>query len=184
MAEAARCDRLTGLANRTLFLERLELSLQAVRTGSQRSYAVLFLDFDRFKVVDDALGHAAGDEMLRQIGNRLRNWLMTAGMPELPDGSGSLIARFGGDEFLVLLNQLDSGAAALPLADSLIGMLGEAYVIHGRDVYSTASIGVVTSDQCMDSAESVVRNADVAMYEAKRAGVPATCSSMRPCMCG
>lgn len=170
MAEAARCDRLTGLANRTLFLERLELSLQAVRAGRQSSYAVLFLDFDRFKVVNDALGHAAGDEMLRQIGNRLRNWLLTAGLPELPDGSGSLIARFGGDEFLMLINQLDSGAAAPPMADSLIAMLGEAYVIHGRDVYSTASIGVVTSDQCMDSAEAVVRNADVAMYEAKRAG--------------
>ena len=170
MAEAARCDRLTGLANRTLFLERLDESLQAVREGRQRSYAVLFLDFDRFKVVNDALGHAAGDEMLRQIGDRLRRWLKAVGLPEMPDGRGSLIARFGGDEFLVLLNQIGNGAAALPVADSLIAMLSGAYVIHGRDVYSTASIGIVTADQCMDSAEAVVRNADVAMYEAKHAG--------------
>ena len=170
MAEAARCDRLTGLANRTLFLERLQQSLDAVRTGHQPTYAVLFLDFDRFKVVNDALGHAAGDEMLRQISKRLRHWLDTVVLPELHDSRGSLIARFGGDEFLVLLNTLDNAAAAIAVADSLIVLLRESYVIHGRDVYSTASIGIVTAEQCMDTAEAVVRNADVAMYEAKHAG--------------
>ena len=166
MAEAARCDRLTGLANRTLFLERLQQSLDAVRTGQQTTYAVLFLDFDRFKVVNDALGHAAGDEMLRQISKRLRQWLDNVGLSELPDSRGSLIARFGGDEFLVLLNTLESASAAIPVAESLIALLRESYVIHGRDVYSTASIGIVTAEQCMDTAEAVVRNADVAMYEA------------------
>lgn len=169
LADAARHDRLTGLANRTLFLERLQQSIDAVSHGQQAYYAVLFLDFDRFKLVNDALGHAAGDELLRQISARLGHAVglaVPAGVRDTPN----LIARFGGDEFLVLLNGMPADRDILRLTDALNVALGQPYLIHGRDVYSTASIGIVTSDQCMADAEAVVRNADVAMYEAKRAG--------------
>jgi predicted signal transduction protein with EAL and GGDEF domain len=80
------------------------------------------------------------------------------------------VARFGGDEFLVLINELKDGAEAQRIADALIESLSRTYVVNGRELYSTASIGVITSDQCLESAEAVVRNADVAMYEAKRSG--------------
>ena len=169
LADAARHDRLTGLANRTLFLERLQQSIDAVSHGQQAYYAVLFLDFDRFKLVNDALGHAAGDELLRQISARLGHAVgltVPAGGHDIPN----LIARFGGDEFLVLLNNMPADRDILRLTDELNIALGQPYLIHGRDVYSTASIGIVTSEQCMVDAEAVVRNADVAMYEAKRAG--------------
>ena len=169
LADAARHDRLTGLANRTLFLERLQQSIDAVSQGEQAYYAVLFLDFDRFKLVNDALGHAAGDELLRQISARLGHavGLTLAASAHI---TPNLIARFGGDEFLVLLNSMPADRDILRLTDELNIALGQPYLIHGRDVYSTASIGIVTSEQCMVDAEAVVRNADVAMYEAKRAG--------------
>ena len=169
LADAARHDRLTGLANRTLFLERLQQSIDAVSHGQQAYYAVLFLDFDRFKLVNDALGHAAGDELLRQISARLGHFValaVPAGVRDAPNQ----IARFGGDEFLVLLNGLPADRDIMRLTDELNIALGQPYLIHGRDVYSTASIGIVTSEQGMIDAEAVVRNADVAMYEAKRAG--------------
>ena len=169
LADAARHDRLTGLANRTLFLERLQDTIEAVASGAQKYYAVLFLDFDRFKLVNDALGHAAGDELLRQISARLGHAIALAA-PALASDPPNLIARFGGDEFLVLLNSPPAGRDILRLTDELNLALGQPYLIHGRDVYSTASIGIVTSEQCMSDAEAVVRNADVAMYEAKRAG--------------
>lgn len=169
LAEAARRDKLTGLANRTLFLEWLQTAVDRVSYGEQARFAVLFLDFDRFKLVNDAMGHEAGDELLREIAARLRGLLAE------PDVHGSLststlIARFGGDEFLVLLNDLPNCAAAEDIAERLLDSLSKSYSVNGRDVYSTASIGIVTSEQCMESAEAVVRNADVAMYEAKRSG--------------
>jgi diguanylate cyclase (GGDEF)-like protein/PAS domain S-box-containing protein len=158
---AARVDRLTGLCNRALFLEWLQIAVDGVRDGRQQRFAVLFLDFDRFKLVNDAMGHEAGDVLLQQIATRLRDSL---------HGPGNLVARFGGDEFLVLLNDVEDGSEAQRIANALLESLARAYVVHGRELYSTASIGIVTSDQCLESAEAVVRNADVAMYEAKRLG--------------
>jgi diguanylate cyclase (GGDEF)-like protein/PAS domain S-box-containing protein len=162
LADAARLDRLTGLANRTLFMERLQAAVERVRDGRQARFAVLFLDFDRFKLVNDALGHEAGDGLLREIAGRLRHMLAAE--------AGSLVARFGGDEFLVLLNDLPDAGAAEHTAERLLVSLAETYNVQGRDVYSSASIGIVTSEQCPENAEAVVRNADVAMYEAKRSG--------------
>jgi diguanylate cyclase (GGDEF)-like protein len=130
---------------------------------------VLFLDFDRFKLVNDALGHEVGDGLLRQIAHRLSSSLRQSERePDHPDGT--LVARFGGDEFLVLINRLDGPAAAQRIADRLLSSLSQTYTVGGRDVYSTASIGIITSDLCLESAEAVVRNADVAMYEAKHSG--------------
>ena len=169
LADAARRDRLTGLANRTLFLERLQSAVERVRNGEQERFAVLFLDFDRFKLVNDALGHETGDGLLREIARRLSGSLRQAELG-LDNPDGTLVARFGGDEFLVLLNQLESPAAAQHIADRLLASLSRTYSVGGRDVYSTASIGIVTSELCLESAEAVVRNADVAMYEAKRSG--------------
>jgi len=171
LAAAARLDKLTGLANRMLFMEQLQRAVARVQAGRQAMFAVLFLDFDRFKLVNDALGHEAGDELLRQIAERLRGALRGADLAGAGgDETGNLIARFGGDEFLILLNDLHATADASRLAERLLNALAPAYSVHGRDVQSTASIGIVTSEQCIESAEAVVRNADVAMYEAKRSG--------------
>jgi diguanylate cyclase (GGDEF)-like protein/PAS domain S-box-containing protein len=169
LAAAARRDRLTGLANRTLFLERLQEAVSRVRAGSQQMFAVLFLDFDRFKVVNDAMGHQAGDELLVLIAERLRKALRNS------DAKGALesanqIARFGGDEFLVLVNDIEKPEDAARIAERVLNVLAHPYKIQGREVHSTASIGIVTSDHCLEGAETIIRNADVAMYEAKRAG--------------
>jgi diguanylate cyclase (GGDEF)-like protein/PAS domain S-box-containing protein len=169
LSDAAHRDRLTGLANRTLLMERLQDAIERVRDGRQARFAVLFLDFDRFKLINDAMGHDAGDALLREIASRLRSALGVQLGDEASERA-TLIARFGGDEFLVLLNELKDEAAAERAAWGLLAALNGAYSVHGREVYSSASIGIFTSSQGMDNAESVVRDADVAMYEAKRTG--------------
>jgi diguanylate cyclase (GGDEF)-like protein/PAS domain S-box-containing protein len=169
LSDAAHRDRLTGLANRALFMERLQAAVERVQQGRQQRFAVLFLDFDRFKLVNDALGHEAGDGLLREIAARLRGALGVTDT-RLAANAPALVARFGGDEFLVLLNDLPDVATAERIAERLLTSLSETYSVHGRDVYSSASIGIVTSEQSVESAEAVVRNADVAMYEAKRSG--------------
>jgi diguanylate cyclase (GGDEF)-like protein len=119
--------------------------------------------------VNDNLGHEAGDELLRQIGQRLQMALR----PEDFGGAGleaGLISRFGGDEFLILINHLHSTTDAVRVAERLLNTLTASYNLLGHEVQSTASVGIVTSDQCTGSAEEFVRNADMAMYEAKRAG--------------
>jgi diguanylate cyclase (GGDEF)-like protein/PAS domain S-box-containing protein len=168
LAAAARLDKLTGLANRTLFMERLQRAVDRVCAGSQPLFGVLFIDFDRFKLVNDTMGHAAGDELLRQAADRLRGLLRGADLDG--GGDGNVVARFGGDEFLVLLNDLKSASGAARVAERLLNGLAAPYTVQGRDIQSTASIGIVTSEQCIESAEAVVRDADVAMYEAKRSG--------------
>ena len=169
LADAARRDKLTGLANRTQFMERLSHQVARARDGADGVFAVLFLDFDHFKMVNDTLGHDAGDELLRQIATRLRATLRGGEDPSC-EARGTLIARFGGDEFLVLLAGLRAGVDAERIAERVLNALAPAYMIMGREVHSSASIGIVTSEQPLDSADAIVRNADVAMYEAKRAG--------------
>ncbi len=169
LLDAARSDKLTGLANRAQFMTALEHAVERGRDGVQPPFAVLFLDFDRFKMVNDTLGHNAGDELLRQIAGRLRSALRNNDSIGIKH-AGNLVSRFGGDEFLILLNDLKESADAVAVAERLLNVLAPLYNIFGRDVHSTASIGIVTSDQCRGGAEEIVRNADVAMYEAKRAG--------------
>jgi diguanylate cyclase (GGDEF)-like protein/PAS domain S-box-containing protein len=169
LAEAARVDRLTGLANRAVLMERLQAAVERVQRGKQPRFAVLFLDFDRFKLLNDTLGHDAGDTLLREIADRLQHSLRaTDAMSHLLDGN--VIARFGGDEFVILINDLEKEDDAVRIANRLLQQLEPSYSIKGRNIHSTASIGIVTSDQCLESAEAILRNADVAMYEAKRAG--------------
>jgi len=169
LAFAANFDRLTGLANRAQFTLRLGESLARVKSGRQQMLAVLFLDSDRFKYVNDAIGHLAGDKLLVQMGARLHAELQRR---ELDSGAVSRnhVARFGGDEFLVLLNDIHCVQDAMAVAARLQEELARPYVIHDREVQSTVSIGIVTSDTGVELADAVIRNADVAMYEAKREG--------------
>jgi diguanylate cyclase (GGDEF)-like protein len=150
-------------------MDRLQRAIERVRQHPDERFAVLFLDFDHFKRLNDTLGHAAGDELLVQIAWRLRGALRASDMLG-EDANGNLVARFGGDEFVILLNDVRQGADVAKVSERLLTTLAPAYSINGREVHSTASIGIVTSDQCTESAEAVIRNADVAMYEAKRGG--------------
>lgn len=166
---SARRDRLTQCANRLGFTERLADASGRIASGNQAGLAVLFLDFDHFKLVNDTMGHAAGDELLRQIATRLRGAL------ELRDALDvaprvNVVARFGGDEFVVLANDVAGEPAAHALAERLLQALAPAYLINGTEVRSTASIGVAVDTLQRDDAESLIRYADVAMYAAKRNG--------------
>src|SRR6185436_13887131 len=151
---AAQRDKLTGLANRALFMDRLQRAIERVRQHPDERFAVLFLDFDHFKRLNDTLGHAAGDELLTQIAWRLRGALRASDMLG-EDANGNLVARFGGDEFVILLNDIREGADVAKVSERLLATLAPAYSIAGREVHSTASIGIVTSDQCTESAEAV-----------------------------
>jgi len=169
LVDAAQRDKLTGLANRAIFMERLEKAVNRVRDGQQAMLAVLFLDFDRFKLTNDTLGHEGGDELLRQIARRLQRELRAS--DALSDAeTGNVVSRFGGDEFLLLINDLKLASNATRIADRLLEALAPRYEILGSEVLSTASIGIVISDEQYRNAEEIVRDADVAMYEAKRAG--------------
>jgi diguanylate cyclase (GGDEF)-like protein len=169
LTDAAWRDKLTGLANRALFMERLQAALERGRDDDRPLFAVLFLDFDHFKLLNDTLGHKAGDELLKQIAQRLQGALSG---PDTIGGkqSGNLVARMGGDEFLILVDDLKTPDDACLIADRLLTTLAPVYQIFGSEVHSTASVGIVTSELGGASAEEMVRNADVAMYEAKRAG--------------
>jgi diguanylate cyclase (GGDEF)-like protein len=159
-------DRLTGLANRARLNGRLQEAVARAVGEPGYRFAVLYLDFDRFKVINDSLGHATGDRLLQAIAARLSEALAGAG--------GTLgepmAARLGGDEFVILIDQLSGAVAAGRFAERLLQDLSTPYTIDGRDIHSTASIGLTTSDLPGRSAEEVLRDADIAMYHAKAAG--------------
>jgi len=149
-------DPLTDLPNRALFVDRLEQGMRrASRARSQ--LAVLFLDIDRFKVVNDSLGHAAGDELLREVGARL----LTSIRP------GDTAARFGGDEFAILLEDVENRQEAEHIAMRILLAVRTPLTVTGRDVFVTASIGIAMEATCADNA---IRDADLAMYRAKAQG--------------
>jgi len=178
LRHAARTDGLTQLPNRAAVFDRVQQALQ--RAGEQPGfgYAVLFMDFDRFKQVNDTLGHAVGDELLRQIAQRLRATLRagdtigrSAVWPEVGRTAYEHTAgRIGGDEFVVVLEAMQSREEACIVARRLLEALAEPYQIGSHIVHSTASIGIVTSEQAANDANTVMRDADTAMYEAKRCG--------------
>ncbi|MDB6012401.1 MAG: domain S-box/diguanylate cyclase protein [Gammaproteobacteria bacterium] len=171
LLEAAQQDKLTGLPNREAFMERLGQTLLRVRAGKQLQFAVLFLDFDRFKLINDTLGHEAGDELLRQISRRLQGTLRAseAGIAGIND---VLISRFGGDEFLILIDDVQGARNVIRVSEHLLEALAPAYNVFSSEVHSMASVGIVIGDPISSNstADEIVRNADVAMYEAKRAG--------------
>ncbi len=151
-------DELTGLANRALFLDRMDHALRITRLDTD-PVVVLFVDLDDFKSVNDALGHAVGDQLLRHIAGRIKT---TA-------GSGDTPARLGGDEFAILLEDRGGVERALHMAESLLDLLREPVSLGGYDLTVLASVGVAVAAQGM-STSSLLRDADIAMYEAKRAG--------------
>jgi diguanylate cyclase (GGDEF)-like protein len=152
----ANYDLLTGLANRQHLTRRLGLLL-AARSGRP---AVLFLDLDHFRVINDSLGHEAGDELLRGIAGRL----------SAPLTEHDLAARFGGDGFVVLLADPGGEEGAVRAAEEILRALEAPHVIGGRDLYTSASIGIVPDLSGYSSAESVLRDADAAMHQAKTSG--------------
>ena len=150
-------DPLTGLANRTLINSRLKAALKQSDGSSQ--VAVLFIDLDNFKWVNDSLGHDKGDVLLCEVAARLQKTLRADDTP----------ARFGGDEFVVLLDSIDDPNYAFAIAERIVTLLSEAFVLSGREVYTSPSIGLAFSEPDSD-AETLLSNADAAMYEAKRRG--------------
>jgi diguanylate cyclase (GGDEF)-like protein/PAS domain S-box-containing protein len=153
-------DPLTTLPNRQLFLARLEQALERAAC-EQRRIAVLFVDLDNFKLINDSLGHAEGDRLLKEVGQRLAACVAAT-------TSGSTVARFGGDEFTVLIEE--GAVVAGELAEQLALVLRAPVVLHARDVFISASIGVAVSTPRESGAEELLRDADVAMYRAKSSG--------------
>ena len=165
----ALADRLTGLPNRAAIIPLIQQAIDRSHRATDHHYAVLFLDLDGFKAVNDSQGHSAGDELLIIVAERLRQTLAAATNPILNE-AGSVAARLGGDEFLVLLNGLPGPEAATALAHWIVEALSKPCDVGDRVVSVSASIGVAHSASTYFSAEEVVRDADTAMYEAKGRG--------------
>jgi diguanylate cyclase (GGDEF)-like protein len=153
-------DDLTGLANRALFLDRLGQALERSRRHPSQCFAVLFMDLDQFKVVNDSLGHAVGDQLLLSIAERMKVTLR----------SGDTIARFGGDEFAVLLDDLDDAGSAILLAERVQRAICVPFNLERHESHVSASIGIATNAIKYDRPEDLLRDADLAMYEAKALG--------------
>lgn len=169
LTAAARLDKLTGLCNRALLSERMSGALEKSLGNTQYDFAIMFLDFDRFKQVNDTLGHDIGDLLLKGIANRLRANLRSTDSTAR-EAAGNTVARLGGDEFVVVLDGVGSVEIATIIADRLLGVLAAPYQLNEHVVRSTASIGIVTSAAGYDSANDMLRDADIAMYEAKARG--------------
>ena len=159
----AYTDALTGLTNRLAFRESLDHRLMLMR-GSDRQLALLFADIDDFKRVNDTLGHEAGDEALLQFAARIQ------GAVDRYGGDDALLARFGGDEFVVLIQEGDVRQAATRLAEVLVAELRLPLDIQGRQVFLGTSIGITLFPEDASSASALMKNGDIAMYQAKVAG--------------
>lgn len=167
---AARTDGLTQLPNRSVVLDSIRAAILRRRAQPGYHFAVLFLDFDRFKQVNDTLGHAVGDELLRQIAQRLQDGLRPGDSLMHTSDFSHVAARIGGDEFVILLDDIRGDLDAEVVAGRLLDMLAVPYSIGPHKVSSTVSIGIVTSEHAADDADGVLRDADIAMYEAKHTG--------------
>jgi len=154
-----RHDALTGLANRTLLNDRLAMAVER-HTRNQEDFAVLMLDLDHFKTVNDVMGHYAGDELLRGVSARLRDMLRET----------DTIARVGGDEFVIVQTDVDKPAAVRRLCARLIKELSRPFTIDGRDVTVGVSIGCALSDRGKGDSTEYMRRSDIALYKAKGAG--------------
>ncbi len=159
LEKRAQYDELTGLANRSLFLEQMSRAVgRAQRKGAP--LATLFIDLDRFKSINDTLGHDIGDALLCHVADRLKNNLRI----------GDFVGRWGGDEFVVCLEDFGEGGNAAAAAQKLLLVLSEKYEIGNSEVYATPSIGIALYPDSGDTAERMVKAADVAMYESKKRG--------------
>ena len=153
-------DGLTGLANRALLVDRMNVTLAAQRRDEASPFAVLVLDVDRFKNINDSLGHALGDELLVQLGMRLQEVVR----------EGDTVARLGGDEFAVKVNRVRDAGDAVYVAERIKGALSRAFILGEQEVFATASVGIALSAEGAVSADGMLRDADIAMYRAKASG--------------
>jgi diguanylate cyclase (GGDEF)-like protein/PAS domain S-box-containing protein len=158
LTRQAFSDSLTGLANRALFRNRVEHAV-VERIGRAGQVAVLFLDLDGFKGVNDAQGHAVGDNLLGLVADRLRHCV----------GPGDTVARLGGDEFAILIVGPDAERVAIQIADRVRQVLTQPFALDGREVTLAASTGIAVTDRGDETADQILRNADLAMYRAKAA---------------
>jgi diguanylate cyclase (GGDEF)-like protein len=159
ISELAETDTLTGLANRRVFTERLEAAFAAAKRGAT-AFAVLYFDLDHFKDVNDTLGHALGDALLRAVTERVRSVLR-------PD---DVVARFGGDEFAVLPHNMADADAAATLAARICGVLAAPFMIEGNEIHISSSIGISLYDRDIIEPEAMMIQADLALYRAKQDG--------------
>ncbi|OWY67481.1 diguanylate cyclase [cyanobacterium TDX16] len=153
-------DRLTGLSNRILFQERLEHVLQLAKRHNIFSFAVLFIDLDRFKTINDSLGHLVGDRLLIGIAQRLKACIRNS----------DTLARLGGDEFAILIEDVDNKGDIIHLVERMQQEFKLPFHLNGQEVYANASIGVLIDTANYDCAEDLLRDADIAMYRAKERG--------------
>jgi diguanylate cyclase (GGDEF)-like protein/PAS domain S-box-containing protein len=169
VTEGKVADPLTGLANRLLFVDRLTQALHRKKRRPDRHFAVMFLDLDRFKDVNDGLGHMVGDELLVAAAQRLETCLrVTDSLGRF--GRDTTIARFGGDEFTVLLEDMKHQGDAILVAERLQKEVSRRFDVAGHEVFMTASIGIVSDTTGYENPEDLLRDADTAMYRAKATG--------------
>jgi len=152
-------DLLTNLPNRALFQDRLANTISNARREDDK-LAVLFLDLDRFKVVNDTLGHSVGDELLKQVGIRLKSCLR----------EGDTVARLGGDEFIVLLPNVESAKVASVVGQKLLDAIKSAFMVEGNEIFVTCSIGIALYPEDGTTADELIKNSDTAMYFTKDKG--------------
>jgi diguanylate cyclase (GGDEF)-like protein/PAS domain S-box-containing protein len=153
-------DALTGLPNRALFVDRLEHALERYRRHPEHLFAVLYMDLDRFKVVNDSLGHNAGDQLLVDFAGKLDEHVRAV----------DTVARLGGDEFVILLEDIEGVMDAQRIAERILEELQQPFLVEGQTIFTTASIGIVLGSSDYSQAEEVLRDADIAMYSAKALG--------------
>ena len=154
--EQAHKDFLTELPNRMSFNEDIDAALSRLKRGGEQ-FAVLYLDLDEFKSVNDRLGHGAGDELLVQIASRLKSCARTA----------DSVARLGGDEFAIIANGINSSEQALAFAERLVETMSVPFIIDGSEVYNTVSIGIAIAPSAGVSSDVLLKNADTALFRAK-----------------
>jgi diguanylate cyclase (GGDEF)-like protein/PAS domain S-box-containing protein len=159
ITESKCTDPLTGLPNRLSFVVRLERCLERYRRDPAKVFAVLFIDLDRFKLINDSLGHLAGDDLLRQVAERLLHSVRQA-----------TVARLGGDEFAILLEEIRQPEDAAAVAQRIVDRLSGPYQLEGREIYSTASVGVAVAESAAATVADILRDADTALYRAKSRG--------------
>ncbi|MEH1840143.1 MAG: EAL domain-containing protein [Nostoc sp.] len=153
-------DGLTGLPNQRLFLERVQGAIERTKQQNKYLFAVLFLDLDRFKVVNDSLGHLLGNQLLIEISHRLKSVLRV----------GDIVARFGGDEFTILIEEIEDISTAIQVAERIKKVLALPFQLNEHKVFTNASIGIALSKADYEQAAQILRDADVAMYCAKSLG--------------
>lgn len=170
ITEGKVSDPLTGLPNRLLFLDRLDRLMKHSKRHSERLFAVLFLDLDAFKMINDSLGHLIGDQLLLGVSKRLEKCLRSSDTVARLGQETFTLARMGGDEFTVLLDDLKDPADANRAAERIMEGLSAPFDLEGKEVFTSASIGIALCNSTYKDPEEIMRDADTAMYRAKSLG--------------